>query len=96
MTGGKGDVAGTSGLERLDPFLGVELGGIEAVGQVGIFLIINVAVTHHPLAVAEHGVESPVDVDAKLVVLEFGTGLEDFGRSLILSRGGKACHHQQE
>ena len=96
MTGGKGDVAGTGGLERLDPFLGVELGGIETVGQVGIFLIINVAVTHHPLAVAEHGVESPVDVDAKLVVLEFGTGLEDFGRSLILSRGGKACHHQQE
>ena len=49
MTGGKGDVAGTGGLERLDPFLGVELGGIEAVGQVGIFLIINVAVTQEEL-----------------------------------------------
>ncbi|EJX02685.1 hypothetical protein EVA_09209 [gut metagenome] len=84
----EGDILRTRLTERAHPLVGIEARRIKTVGQMGILLVVDTLVVHHPLAVAEHGVDTPVDENTKLEVLEFFLALLDLLRGLIL------CHRR--
>ena len=79
VAGGDGDVAGAGGLYLGYPPVRIEFGGIEAAGQLGVLLIGYLVDVHHPLSAGEHGIHSPVDEDAELVVAELLFCSSSFG-----------------
>ena len=89
-----GDVACAGILEGANPFVGIELRRIEAAGKLSIFLIVDFPAILYPFALAEHGVDAPVNEDAELVVLELLARLE----VLRCGRVGlcKACRSEQQ
>lgn len=83
------DVSCPRGFDGRDPLRRVEIVWIERVGQLGVLLIIDIAVGHRPFARAEHGVKSPVEENAEFGVLKRRPGLQVFrrrgiGRSRLL------------
>ena len=73
---GDGDVLCAGCLYRRYPCVGIELGGIECFCQLGVFPVVDVPVCHHPFARTDHRVESPMQEDAELLVLELFACLE--------------------
>ena len=88
---GECDVFGTGRLESLHPLLCIELGGVESVGQMCVFLVVDGLFVHDPLAVANHGVDTPVDEDAEFIVLKILARFQDFLRGLVLCPCAEAC-----
>ena len=76
MARGDGDVAGARILDGSHPLVGVETRRIETGRQLGILIAVDTLVEHDPLAVGKHGIDTPVDKDTELVVLEFLAGAE--------------------
>ena len=100
VTRGECDILRPSILEGLHPFVGIELRRIEAVGQMAVFLIVDVAVVHHPFALSQHGVDAPMEEDAEFLVLKLLLRLLDFrGRLIALCGGsgqGKGCRSREK
>ena len=72
MTGGDGDVSGSCGLDGCHPLVGIEVGGVEGLRELGVFVAVDVAIGHDPFAGSYHGVEPPMEKDAEFGVLKFG------------------------
>ena len=70
MTGREADVFGTGRLESRYPLSRIEVGGIEATGQLGILLPVEVPVVHHPFAIGHHAVDAIMEKDTELVILK--------------------------
>ena len=84
----------------LDPAIGVEGGGIEAAGQPRVLVAVDVAVVHHPFAVAGHRVEPPVNEDAEAIAAERLARLEILFRRRVVRRlcarpeQAQGCHRR--
>ena len=98
MTGREADVFGSRRLECRYPLGGVEVGRIEASGQFGILLVIEVTVVHHSFAIGHHAIDAIVEEDAEFIVLELLSSLQVLGCRLIalLSHNGKAQSSGQQ
>ena len=72
------DVARSSILDGTHPLVGIKARGIEPRRQLGILVTVDALIVHHPLAVGQHRINTPVDKNAKFVVLKFLAGLEVF------------------
>jgi hypothetical protein len=92
VAGSDGDVLHAGGFGQSDPGFGVELFGVEEVGQTFVVVEPELAVVENPFTVAEDAVDAPVDEQAELVVLEFLAGFEVFRGGLVgvLGGGGKS------
>ena len=78
-----GDILGTGSLDLAHPLGGVETGRIETAGILGIFLIGNVLLMHHPFSLGQHGIHAPVDENTEFIVPELLFGSHDFRRRHI-------------
>ena len=76
VTRGDGDVTSTGILDGAYPLVGIKARWIETCGQLGILVTVDALVEHDPLAIGEHRIDTPVDKDTELVVLELLAGLE--------------------
>ena len=89
VAGGDGDVSRAGGLDGRHPLARIEFRRKEASCKARIFLIINVFILHHPLSLAEHRVDAPVDKDAKAVPGETLAGFKiSFGWDIVRLGGG--------
>ena len=57
---GDGYILSTSGLNGSYPLICIEVRGVKSLGQLGVFLVVDVAIGHHPFAFTNHRVESPM------------------------------------
>ena len=83
MARGDGDIFCATVADSLHPCVGIEARGIESLRQLGIFPAVDVLIVHHPFASGKHGIESPVEEDAKLLVLKLFACFAIFNRGLI-------------
>ena len=83
MARGDGDIFCATVADSLHPCVGIEARGIEGLRQLGIFPAVDVLIVHHPFASGEHGIESPVEEDTKLLVLKLFACFAIFNRGLI-------------
>ena len=96
---GDGNVAGTGILDGTHPCIGIEARRIEAGWQLGILVTANALVEHHPLAIGQHGIDTPVNEHTQFIVLELLAGTQvllagNIGR--LLGTGRKPCSSQQD
>ena len=68
VAAGEADVLCTGILYCSNPLLCVETVGVESVGSLGIFCLVNRVVLQIPFALCEHAVYSPMDEDTELAV----------------------------
>ena len=104
MASGEADVLGSRSLDGCHPLRRIEMGRIEATRQLGVLLVVQVLVGHRPFARGKHAIQSPVQEDAKLIILEFLSGLQVLRSRLIVliiadtilsaSRQASASHHK--
>ena len=84
----------------LHPAVGIEGGGIEAAGQPRVLVAVDVAVVHHPFAIAGHRVEPPVNEDAEAIAAERLARLEILFRRRVVRRlcarpeQAQGCHRR--
>ena len=64
------DVPRTRGFDGRDPLRGIEIMWIKRIGQLGVLLIIDIAVGHSPFARAEQRVEPPMKENAEFGILK--------------------------
>jgi hypothetical protein len=64
MAGGKDHVSQPATLGDASPLAGIEPGGRELVGKLGVFLGRDLLVVHHPFALAGDRIEPPMDEHA--------------------------------
>ncbi len=86
---GECDVFRAGILYRFHPFGGVEIGGIESFGSLGILVGCDIVIVEIPLSLGEHAVYAPVDEYAESVVGEFllcllSFGSRDIGRCVLV------------
>ena len=79
VTGSDADVPGSGGFDGTHPFGCVEIGGIEAPGHLAVLLVGQSVVVQGPLALAVHGVNTPVDENSETVLTELLLRLNDLG-----------------
>ena len=84
MASGEADVLGSRSLDGCHPLRRIEMGRIEATRQLGVLLVVQVLVGHRPFARGEHTVQSPVQEDTKLIVLELLSRLQVLRGRLIM------------
>ena len=73
------DVAGPRLAKCRNPFPGVEPCRVECSGELRIFVAVDVEVGHHPFALPEQGIETPVDEDSETGVGELPPCGDVFG-----------------
>ena len=74
------DVPRTRGFDGRDPLRGIEIMWIKRIGQLGVLLIIDIAVGHSPFARAEQRVEPPMKENAEFGILKLRPSPKVFGR----------------
>ena len=74
------DVSCTRGFDGRDPLRGIEIMWIKRIGQLGVLLIIDIAVGHSPFARAEQRVEPPMKENAEFGILKLRPSPKVFGR----------------
>ena len=84
VASGEADVLGTRSLDGSHPFGSIKLRRIETASQLGILLVVQVLIGHCPFAGSEHAVQSPMQEDTELIVLELLAGFQVFCRWLIM------------
>ena len=84
VASGKADVLGTRSLDGSHPFGSIKLRRIETASQLGILLVVQVLIGHCPFAGSEHAVQSPMQEDTELIILELLAGFQIFRRWLIM------------
>ena len=84
MASGEADVLGTRSLDGSHPFGSIKLRRIETACQLSILLVIQVLIGHCPFAGSEHAVQSPMQEDTELIILELLAGFQIFRRWLIM------------
>ena len=82
VTGDEGDVFHAGGFGEGDPGMCIEIDGVEEFFQPGIVLYRDIAIIHHPFAIAGDTERTPVDEQT-----EFGVG-EPFAGLFVLGGGG--------
>ena len=92
VAAGEGDVLCSGLLEELHPFACIEPGGTEASGELGVLVAVDAAVVHHPLSVGQHGIDAPMDEDAKLAVLE----VLAYAARLVADDKALCCRHKRQ
>jgi len=85
---GDSDVFHSGGFGQGNPFVGIELFGIEEHREAIVLFQRDLAVVEHPFAVAENAVHAPMDEHAESHVLEVAAGLKILRRRLI---SGLSC-----
>ena len=90
------DVPDAGGSCEVDPCARVELDGVEGAGEPLVFGHGDLAILHHPLALAEQAVNAPVDEEAELRVLEPLARGESLGRSVLGPRGSGLANRQRD
>ena len=86
MASGEADVLGTRSLDGSHPFGSIKLRRIETTSQLGILLIVQILVGHCPFAGGEHAVQSPMQEDTELIILELLARFQILrGRLIMLS-----------
>ena len=84
MASGEADVLGTRSLDGSHPFGSIKLRRIETACQLSILFVIQVLIGHCPFAGSEHAVQSPMQEDTELIILELLAGFQIFRRWLIM------------
>ena len=93
MTSSEANIFSSGSLDGCYPFVCIKLRRIESPGQFGILFIIQVVVCHRPLSGSEHGIESPMKEDSKLIVLKFTPGFQvSLCRLILLLCCQGSCH----
>ena len=70
VASGEADILGTRSLDGSHPFGSIKLRRIETASQLGILLVVQVLIGHCPFAGSEHAVQSPMQENTELIILE--------------------------
>ena len=89
------DVAGSCLAEGRHPRLCVECRRTERPGELLVFVVVDVLVGHHPFALSEQGVETPVEEDAEPSIGESLPCGEVLGRRLVGGLCGRVRGEQR-
>src|SRR5581483_2921879 len=84
MAGSDGDVFHSSGFCQSDPGVRVELLGIEKLREAIVFVEGQLSVMEHPLTIAEHAINPPMNEHAEFCILKFLTSFQVPGGGLVV------------
>ena len=96
MTSSEANIFSSGSLDGCYPFVCIKLRRIESPGQFGILFIIQVIVCHRPLSGSEHGIESPMKEDSKLIVLNSKNVIKCFFISIINKKASLRASPERE